>query len=79
LAEVDVPVQAGITVNHGDIVLEISDLDPPTWRERLEVAKKIIEYNRKVRAACREEGVEFGDKHTPYHLWQINWRKVIGG
>ena len=79
LADIPVEMVMGAVITHGDIVLEIEDFNPPTWRERLAVQRSIIDFNRKARADSKKRGIEFGDENTPYHIWEINWRKVVRG
>ena len=79
LADVPVEIVMGAKLTHGDITLEIEDLNPKTFKERRKLALDIIDYNRRCRADSKKRGIEFGDKDTPYHWWQINWRKVVRG
>jgi hypothetical protein len=78
-APVEIPLQLGLKVAHDGIELEIEDLCPKTRRGKIKLAKSILAYNRAVRKRAKEQGVAFGDENTPYHLWDINWKKVLGG
>jgi hypothetical protein len=83
IADVPMEMEMSAVVVHkspnGDIELEIEDIEPKTFRERLALHRAIIRYNRLCKADCDARGIEFGDENTPYHFWQANWRKVVRG